>query len=64
MPDDRKRAVYLRNDQWGLIDGVLGAALLDICKDNIRVSTLEPASRVALSWSRDRIGEIREAIKQ
>ncbi len=61
MPD-RKRAVYLREEQWLLLDALLAAALIDIAKD-LRVSSVEPASEAVLSWSQDRISEIRDAIK-
>ena len=59
---DSKRAVYLRNEQWLLLDALLAAALLDIAKD-LRVAHIEHASEAVLCWSQDRITEIREAIK-
>ncbi len=61
MPD-RKRAVYLREDQWALLDTLLAAALEDIAMD-LRVSNVRSASEAVLLWSRGRIGEIRDAIK-
>jgi hypothetical protein len=56
-----RRPVYLRNDQWALVDALLAASEYNI-EENLRVSVRSRTVRVALCWSRDQIIEIRKAI--
>lgn len=52
----KKRAVWLREDQWELVDAILSVA----ASNNLSNGTA--ISRVALDWCVARIAEIRDAM--
>jgi hypothetical protein len=64
-----RTAVYLRLDQWMLVDQLLASAAAIIGKDaetdkDKMFQPMRPASRVALRWSNLRIAEIRQEISK
>lgn len=58
----KRRAVYLREDQWELIDRILDVAGSDLCED-VRLGT-KGMTRAAVHWCIARVEEIRYLIKE
>lgn len=57
----RRRAVYMRDDQWELIETLLEAALRDIGED-LRFNRPSVPGRHVLHWATGRINEVREML--
>jgi len=54
---NKRRAVWLREDQWELVNAILSVAASNNLTDGTAIS------RVALDWCVTRIAEIRDAIE-
>jgi hypothetical protein len=57
----KRRAVYLREDQWELIDAILNVSASNLHED-VRLATKQ-LTRATVYWCVTRIAEIRDAIK-
>jgi hypothetical protein len=55
-----KRAVWLRDDQWDLIDQILETAISDL-REDVRLGT-KSLTRAAVHWCVSHIAEIRDTI--